>query len=268
MDLPLLTATRFVQSLSNGRTQPLLFGCEDQDGTEYEVVVKLRGRELDARAQIAELVSAKLAHDLGLNVPQAAVVEVPVGFEAVVSQSNVADAIRESHGPNFGSRHLGTSFTTWPPHRAPYGNQRDQAAAIFAFDALVQNPDRRAVNPNLWVQAEQIGVYDHEQAFAFLYLPIIGGPARPWIPADQASNAFQFMTGHIFYPALRGATFDLEPFGEKLGGLSDGQIDTYTATVPDSWRGGHDLCAQITQYLQEARAGHQVLVNYVNHLLR
>ena len=70
-----LTATQFVKPMSTGRNRPLLLGCEDSAANPFEVVVKFRGKELDAKAQIAELVTAQLADNLGLQVPQAAVKE-------------------------------------------------------------------------------------------------------------------------------------------------------------------------------------------------
>ena len=66
----------------NGRTRPVLLGCEDETGDRFEVVVKLRGREMTAKAQAAELIAAQLAEDLGLQVPQAAVVEFPISFSS------------------------------------------------------------------------------------------------------------------------------------------------------------------------------------------
>ncbi|MGI8437417.1 MAG: HipA family kinase [Chthoniobacterales bacterium] len=162
-----LTASQFIQPMKFGRNKPLLFGCEDASAKSYEVVVKLRGRELNAAMQLVELITAQLADDLSIDVPQAAIVGVPTGFETVVPNEDASQAIKASPGLNFGSVHLGTSFTTWPPGRAPHGHQRDQAAAIFAFDALVQNPDRKAANPNLWARSDRLGVYDTSRRFLF-----------------------------------------------------------------------------------------------------
>ena len=50
-----LTATQFIRPMKNGRTRPLLLGCEDSGANPFEVVVKLRGREMAEKAQIAEL---------------------------------------------------------------------------------------------------------------------------------------------------------------------------------------------------------------------
>lgn len=244
----------------------MLLGAEDADGNSVEVVTKLRGRELGVKAQIAELVAAPLASHFGLEVPQAAVVDVPEGFDAIVPP-DLAAAFRASPGRNFGSVHLGTSFTTWATGREPAGVHRDLAVTIFAFDLLVQNPDRRPSNPNLWSRSERLGVYDHEQAFAFLHLPIIGGAARPWVLADQA-RAFRFMEGHAFYPVLRGRKLDLGPFESRLEGLSDEVIQGLLEPIPMEWQQGHDLCAGMAGYLQEAREERIAFLNFAKHLLR
>jgi hypothetical protein len=94
-------------------------------------------------------------------------------------------------------------FTTWVSGQTPSGVQRDQAAAIFAFDALIQNVDRRVTNPNIWATSETLGVFDHDQAFMFLALPMIGGVSKPWIPADQVQG-FAFLKEHVFYSGLKG----------------------------------------------------------------
>lgn len=263
-----LTATTFIQPMKSGRNRPLLFGCEDASGKQIEVVLKLRGRELTSQMQMVELVTAQLADDLGIDVPQPAIVDLPDGFEAVVTNEAAAAAIRASAGLNFGSVHLGSGFTTWPPERAPHGHQRDQAAAIFAFDTLIQNPDRRAQNPNLWARSDRLGVYDHEQAFSFLALPIIGGAPKPWNPADQSGTSFRFLENHIFYPALRGAVFDLDPFGDRLADVSDDDLDGYVAAVPSEWREGNSLAEDIGAYLREARQERTRLVGFIKHLLR
>ncbi len=266
MEILHLTANQFIRPMDAGRTCPVLLGAEDTEGKTVEVVTKLRGPELSVKAQIAELVAAPLAAHLGLEVPQAAVVDVAAGFEAIVPPG-LAAAFRASPGRNFGSVHLGTSFTTWAVGRSPAGVQRDQAAEIFAFDLLVQNADRRATNPNLWSRSERVGVYDHEQAFSFLHFPIIGGAPRPWVLADQA-GAFRFMEGHAFYPSLRGAKLNLGPFEGRLAALSDEVIQGLLKAVPAEWQQGHDLCAKTADYLREAREERTAFLNFVKHLLR
>ncbi len=250
-----------------GRTGPLLLGCEDAKNGSHEVVVKLRGREMTPKSQLAELIAAQLAHDLGLEIPAPAVVDVPAELAAIIADPVVAASVKTSPGPNFGSLHLGPSFTIWPSGRTPIGPMRDQAALIFAFDALVQNPDRRTINPNLWARSDTIGVFDHEQAFAFLYTTILGSPPKPWVAADQMLG-FRFLEQHVFYPALRGGPVDLEGFGDRLQKLTKRRIAGYFEAVPKEWRSGHDLCEKIVSYLGEARKERTRLIAFLKHLLR
>jgi len=267
MEVLHLAATQFIKPMSTGRNRPLLLGCENAANEKIEVVVKFRGREMSAQAQIAELVTAQLADDLGLQPPQPAVVDVPVGFETIIADRETAKIVKGSPGLNFGSVHLGAGFTTWPPGRNPVGAQRDQAADIFAFDTLIQNPDRRAVNPNLWARSDKLGVYDHEQAFSFLSLPIIGGAPKPWVTAHQGTS-FRFLEQHIFYASLRGGRVDLGPFQGKLAGLSNKHIQGYFDVVPSAWREGKDFCEAIAAYLHEARQHRGDLINFIKHILR
>jgi hypothetical protein len=213
------------------------------------------------------LIAAQLADDLGLQVPRAAVVNVPSDFETIIPEKRLSVMVKNSPGSNFGSVHLGQGFTTWPPGRAPYGAQRDQAVDIFAFDTLIQNPDRRAENPNLWARSNKLGVYDQEQAFSFLSVPIIGGTPKPWSVANQATS-FPFLEQHVFYSSIRGGPLYLGPFKEKLGGLSDKQIQGYIGAVPAGWRKQSDFCDQIAEYLGEARQERENLLNFIKHKLR
>ena len=103
--------------------------------------------------------------------------------------------------------------------------------------------------------------------FQFLFLPIIGGASRPWAAADQA-NAFRFLEKHIFYSALRGSSFDLEGFQERLGSLTDEQLGSYAASVPAEWREGNDVCERVIEYLREARDERSKLTSFINHMLR
>jgi hypothetical protein len=268
MEVLELTATQFIKPMSTGRNRPLLLGCENAAAEPFEVVVKFRGREMSEEAQIAELVTAQLADDLGLQVPQAAVVDIPAGFEAIIAEKDLAAMVKNSPGLNFGSVHLGAGFTTWLPGRNPIGAQRDHAADVFAFDTLIQNPDRRAVNPNLWARSDRLGVYDHEQAFLFLAVHIFGGgAAKPWATKHQG-NDFDFLKQHIFYRSLRGGRLDFGPFKQKLGALRDQQIQTYADAVPAEWRQEDDFCDRIIEYLGEARKHRESLIHFIKHLLR
>lgn len=71
-----------------------------------------------------------------------------------------------------------------------------------------------------------------------------------------------------FYGSLRGSKFDLAPFEERLGDLSDSKLQSYIDSVPAPWREGNDLCEKIPAYLQEARQERKKLIRFVKHILR
>src|SRR5208283_4392388 len=98
MEVLELTATQFLKPMSTGRNHPLLLGCENAGGDKFEVVVKLRGREMDGKAQMAELLTAQLADDLGLQAPKAALVNVPAGFETIIPGHELAKLVKGSPG--------------------------------------------------------------------------------------------------------------------------------------------------------------------------
>ena len=121
------------------------------------------------------------------------------------------------------------------------------------------------MNPNLWARSDRLGVYDHEMAFRFLAVPIIGGAPKPWAVAKQG-KAFAFLDQHIFYRSLRGGRLDFGPFKEKLGALTDKQIQTYATSVPAAWRNKSDFCDRIVEYLREAREQRETLIQFIKHL--
>ncbi len=49
MNVLQLTASQFLRPMATGRNRPLLLGCEDASGKGFEVVVKVRGREMSAK---------------------------------------------------------------------------------------------------------------------------------------------------------------------------------------------------------------------------
>jgi len=51
------------------------------------------------------------------------------------------------------------------------------AAEVLVFDAIVQNPDRRADNPNCLVRGDEIRIIDHELAFSH---GLVIGSVPPW----------------------------------------------------------------------------------------
>lgn len=242
--IPLVRATVFHRLMKTGRTSPVLCGCEDTAGQSVgDYVVKIRGGlERGVTALASELVASRLASYFGLSVPPPSLVVIDNEFADLVGVMELAAAnrMRRSVGLNFGSRVL-TDVATWPVDRALTEGMWASAVSTFAFDALIQNPDRRFnPNPNLFSRGDQIFLYDHELAFSFI--EGVALPERPWL-LDQCA----YLSEHVFFNRLRRKPIDLSSFTELLAKLPTSALPSIMADVPEEWNNGRLL--RIAQHL-------------------
>lgn len=249
MILPKVTASRFDRRLGSGRTKPCIIFGETEEHEEIELVVKFAaGCEL--RGLVCEAFASLLADDLDLPVPQACVVEITIDFARTVPDREMAANIRQSCGFNFGSRKLSSQFSTWPVGRPIPLALRPTAAEVFAFDGLLQNPDRRWNNPNCLVRGEELAIFDHDLAFSFL-AGVIGG-RQPWEPGGLdflASNPNR----HVFFDGLHGTAVS---FGRLLGAFESidrQRLSEYSNAIPEQWRSGTDATGRIVAYIEQLK---------------
>jgi hypothetical protein len=182
---------------------------------------------------LSELFASRLASHFGILVPEPALVEISPSFSDLVAQrqSSIADGIRNSVGLNFGSKLL-LGVTTWPVDKAVPDSMRQGALNVFAFDALIQNPDRRFNNPNVLVGGDDIYVCDHESAFSFL-LAIVPN-RKPWTLDGE-----DHLDTHVFFRGLRGRALDgvdLSDFIPRLKSLTDDVFRRITSDIPEHWK--------------------------------
>jgi len=208
--------------------------CEDEVGTQFQIVVKLRAGigsgASGTTGSICELLSSMLANDLGIRVPKPFIVDVDSNFHRAIPDPTLAEIFRKSQGVNFGSQYLNEGYTTWPQERDIPPRVVQMAADIFAFDLMIQNPDRRPDKPNLLRKGDDLVIYDHELAFSFLYM--IGQTQYPW---DNAGVGF--LRDHLFFGKLKGRD-DLSwtRLQDALEVLDDRRLMRYAETVPVGWR--------------------------------
>lgn len=228
--LPLLTATRFLKVMGSGRTQPCLMACEDDEGEEVEAVVKLRGHpQIAPGAFASEALCSLLASDLDLPVPQPYRVQIDRDFAATVPDPNLRPIIQKSVGLNFGSRKWEPGHTIWPRDQTLPRAMRQTAMEIFAFDGLIQNADRRAINPNCVFLGDEFLLYDHEAAFSN-FLVLFAKP--PWEP-----GGLDYLKDHIFRDALRGQALELDRLQGALEALDAPRFQAYIDAIPPDWDG-------------------------------
>lgn len=233
-----LTASAYLRKVESGRTSPALFLCEDENGESVgEYIVKFRGgTEAGVTGLCCELVASLLADEVGIARPVPAIVEIDPRIGDLLSpkDADAAAIIRKSGGPNFGSKVLSGGYNTWPIDKSIPASLLQIAAEIYAFDGLIQNPDRRATNPNLLWKGEEIYIIDHELAFSFLFQ--IGAAGLPW---EVAGHAGDFLADHVFGRDLKGKAFDLNRFRSALDGLTDSNLDVLIDQVPIEWKNDH-----------------------------
>lgn len=165
--IPELTATRFLKVMGSGRTQPCLLVGEDEVGNEVEAVVKLlRHPQIMPGGMAAEAMASLLATDLGLPVPLPYRMRIEKDFAQTVPDPGLRSHLEKSVGLNFASGRWAAGHAIWPKDRFIPKVIKPAAMEIFAFDGLIQNPDRRAVNPNCVFLGNELMLYDHESAFS------------------------------------------------------------------------------------------------------
>lgn len=227
-------ATTFHHFTGNGRTSPAIFSCVGgEPGGTNEYVVKLRGGlELGGRGLAFELYASMLGAYFGMSCPRPAIVLVEEDLASVIlgqlaGEDRKAQVIRDSVGLNFGTQFL-VNLMAWPVDKSVSGPLQGAAMKVYAFDALIQNPDRGFANPNLGSRGDDLFIYDHESAFSFL-LDIFPGRS-PWRLGTE-----RYLEGHVFARALKQVPFPAD-FLQRLGRLTGDVTRYFSEQIPKEWR--------------------------------
>ena len=252
--LPLVTATRFGRKAENGRTRPPILFCDQENNPEeIEVYVKLRGSpELTSTGLMCEGIAALLGRDLGLPVPEPFAVEITDEFVSAVGEAAEAPLFRSSVGLSFGSKAMYPQFAPWAPERVMPIPMRATAADVFAFDAMIQNPDRRHNNPNCKVRDEELLIYDHDLAFDFLSGVLFWKP--PWQQGGVDFLCGQSPTRHAFFDALRGMPHAFDRLVDAWGKIDVARLNGYMAALPAEWIPAGDAAERILGYLADLKS--------------
>ncbi|MBK4217250.1 hypothetical protein JJJ17_15065 [Paracoccus caeni] len=229
--IPRAILTRIDRVAVQGRTGPILSACEtDGEDDEIEVFVKLSaGCDQQVVNLAREAIAACLAADLRLPVPKPWLVEIPPEIIPVVTDPQIADKLRRSCPVAFGSTRS-TGFSAWNSGQRLSDTMRPVAAGILLFDAIIQNPDRRAENPNCLVRGTDLRIIDHELAFAHRLILLW---RAPWVLGGMRD--FETPGRHIFVQELKGAPFDFNEIKSRWTALSDARLQEYERAIPPEW---------------------------------
>jgi hypothetical protein len=211
-------ATRYVAPLREGGSLPGLVEADD----EGMYVVKFRGAGQGPLVLVAEMIVGGLAAALAIPAPEVVLVEVPDDLGAAEPDQEIQDLLRASPGLNAGLDFLPGSLPFDPASAT--GVDPAAAADIVWLDALVQNVDRSARNPNLLRWHGRIRPIDHGAA---LYRHHGGFPTAP-----AARSPFPLVAEHVLLP-FAGS---IEEADERLAPRLDRAVlDAVVGSVPESW---------------------------------
>lgn len=217
--LPVFTAIRYVQPLREGGSLPAVVDT-DSGGL---FVTKFRGAGQGVKALIAEVIAGLLALELGLPVPEMALIDVPESFGKSEPDPEIQDLLRASHGINFGMRYLDGAFN-FDAAAAGEFISPELAARIVWLDAFLSNPDRTHRNPNLLIWNREPWLIDHGAA---LYVH------HDWPSVDEARTRapFPLIRSHV----LLSASGEIEDVDlELMSSLGTEVIERVIACVPDA----------------------------------
>jgi hypothetical protein len=196
--------------------------------------VKFRNR-LGARI-ISEFIAALLGQHLGLPIPPISVVDIDSRLVDAISDDDLHELLAKDSGPHFGSEYKIGGYMTIPHGFSIPNSLIPQALEIFAFDMLIQNPDRSNVpghgNPNLLFDGNQFAIFDHELVFSFVQL--IGVPPAPW-----ELRGIGLAENHIFYRQLVNYAekheISFENFLTSFMTVSDLFLTEIKHSIPVNW---------------------------------
>lgn len=129
--------------LSSGSSFPSLI--ESATGRRY--VMKLSGAGPGKRALATEYVALKLARRFGLPVPDVEILDLPRDFPWQTGTDEFYEAVQRSPGANLGVTFIADAHDLKASGLA--GLPAPFLTRLAAVDALLQNVDRTAANPNI-----------------------------------------------------------------------------------------------------------------------
>ena len=214
--------TRYATPLREGGSLPAIVEADD-DGL---YVLKFRGAGQGPRALVAELVSGEIARALGLPVPELVFGRLEAELARTEPDPEIHALIHDSAGLNLALDYLPGSVTFDPVvHRI----DRELAARIAWFDALVSNVDRTARNTNMLMWHRQAWLIDHGATLIFHHSP--GWEDEP----SRARDPFALRATHV----LRARAGDLGAVDERsAAALTPEVLAGILDAIPEDWLSG------------------------------
>lgn len=234
-------ARRFERVMS-GRTRPLILFCapsdpaatDSDDDAAQSLLVKAVGLpEVTPASLFNESVGNLLARRLGLEPPEACLTILTEQFVGAVERQLANEGLRIEAGVGVGTKFV-RGLANLVPSAAPSAEELEQMTLLYAFDMLVQNPDRRLDNPNCGALDGKLVPFDFEMCFSFLMA--LGRPD------PCAISAHGLAAQHCCRDPLRSrrSSVSWKPFLDALRSLTDEELQLMVTAVPPDWQGSAD----------------------------
>jgi hypothetical protein len=218
MPLPVQQAIRYVQPLREGGSLPAVVATD-----AGLFVVKFRGAGQGPKALIAELIVGLLAQQLGLPVPDPALIEIAPTFGRAEPDPEIQEILSGSHGINVGARYLDGAFN-FDSFAAREIIDARFASDLVWFDAYTTNPDRTYRNPNILIWQRRPWLIDHGAA-------IYAHHSWSTVDRERTRTPFPLIRDHVLLTRADG----IEGADRRLAGrITGGLLDEVLAAVPDA----------------------------------
>ncbi len=246
--LEIWEARSFEKALESGRTKPIVARCvanyhlQNERGLIADVqggetgpapksfVLKSLGHpEVRETSLFFEVFGNLLARDFGIVTPAPALILLTPAFVQSVNPVVAHHGIKLRPGFGVGSEYLSAGLanfslsTHWRPELLK------QAVAIYAFDLLIQNGDRRPDKPNCAFDGHNIVAFDFELAFGFVYEVVRLG--KPWEFSKQ-----NIAPRHLFQAVLFKESPDWSEFAASVENLNERRLEELIKGIPEEWR--------------------------------
>lgn len=164
---------RFVETYS-GSSFPIR-----SETTEGEIcVVKMRGAGNGSSALLSEFIVNRLGARAGLAIPDASIIDIPIGFPWLFGTDEFYDLVKKSAGANLALEWI-SGATALPADR--YRSLPDEVVSqIATIDLIFENVDRTTQSKNLLVDHRgRYWIVDHGSCRFLTRSPDLSPPALP-----------------------------------------------------------------------------------------
>lgn len=224
----------FHNAVGNGKTKPCRISALDRDKKLHDIVIKLSaGCDRKETDLAIEAIGSFLACDLGIYTPQSFVIGIDPKFVNTISDDifrSEKNLFSSSYPYAFGSSYLVGFNTLSTPLPELTESQLNQAAKIFAYDALIKNFDRKKTNPNCLTNGKDFAVIDHELAF---HPKLFSSEPNIWDDGYMDTIPYK---DHVFFDSLKSKYCDFTELKDSFMKLSNNRIDEYFLALPDEWK--------------------------------